>query len=83
MRTVTEYAFAVGDDRIGPWRADRAAAELDALRHGHATRDPFDRSIVFVAVPADIVTREVEPPMEDNVIYLDNGRSRPPLRLVV
>lgn len=88
MRTVTQYAFAIGTNRVGPWRQRRAEAALDALRHGCAERDPFDRRIVYVAVPGDIISRKVEPPMESRSVDATGAdRSgqparRPALRLV-
>jgi hypothetical protein len=39
-------------------------AELDALREGRGQRDRGGKRI-FITVPADIMTRKVEPPMEE------------------
>lgn len=82
MRTVTQYAYSWCGKRVGPWRAHRRDAELDALREGRAQRDRHHRCI-FLTVPADIITRQVEPTMEmpdiDNVVAL---KIRPTLRLV-
>lgn len=63
MRTVTQYAYAWAGRRVGPWRSERSAAELDALREGRASRCR-DTGVVYLTVPADIMTRQVEPPME-------------------
>lgn len=82
MRTVTQYAYAWCGRQVGPWRVRRREAEMDALREGRAYRDRDNRCI-FLTVPADIITRQVEPPMGepqvDNVIPL---KIRPALRLV-
>lgn len=63
MRIITEYAYGWCGERRGQWRPTRRAAELDALRAGHAQRDRNSRRI-FLNIPASIVTRRVEPPME-------------------
>ncbi len=63
MRTVTQFAYAWAGRRIGPWRAARSAAEGDALREGRANRCR-DTGIVYLEVPASIMTRRAEPPME-------------------
>jgi hypothetical protein len=64
MRTVTQYAYAWCGQRRGPWRSRRQDAELDALREGRGQRDRGGKRI-FITVPADIMTRKVEPPMEE------------------
>lgn len=76
MRTVTQYAYAWAGRRIGPWRSERSAAELDALREGQASRCR-DTGIVYLRVPADIMTREAEPPMEAT------DQTRPPQRAIL
>ncbi|MCC7393816.1 MAG: hypothetical protein IT553_03070 [Sphingomonadaceae bacterium] len=76
MRTVTQFAYAWAGRRVGPWRAERSAAERDAIREGRASRCR-DTGIVFLTVPADIITREAEPPME-----VAEQRQRPVLRIV-
>ncbi|PAL20185.1 hypothetical protein CD928_17400 [Sphingopyxis sp. GW247-27LB] len=63
MRTVTQYAYAWCGKQVGPWRATRKEAAHDALRQGRAQRDRDSRRI-FVTVPANIITRKAEPPME-------------------
>lgn len=82
-RFVEQYAFAWSGRRIGPWRARRSDAELDALREGRAQRCRDSRRI-FLIVPADIVTRKVEPPMQGGtIIQLHEDRChRGHLRLV-
>ncbi len=82
MRLVTQYAYSWCGKQVGPWRPHRRDAELDALREGRAQRDRYNRCI-FLTVPADIITRRVEPAMEvveiENVVALP---IRPRLRLV-
>lgn len=82
MRTVTQYAYAWCGKRMGPWRAAHEEAAMDALREGRGQRDR-DYGCIFVTVPAEIITREAEPPMDwtdvDNVVALP---IRPRLRLV-
>lgn len=62
MRTVPQFAYAWCDRRVGPWRANRHEAALDALREGRATRDR-QSGRVFVIVPARIISRKAEPAM--------------------
>lgn len=79
MRALTQYAYAWCGERVGPWRSDRGAAELDALREGRAQRDRHNKRI-FLTVPAHIVTRLVEAPVDaDNVARLG---VKPRFRLV-
>src|SRR3546814_19499251 len=63
MRTVPQFAYAWFDKRIGPWRPTPGEAALDALREGRAQRDR-QSGRVFVTIPARIITRQAEPPME-------------------
>ncbi len=82
-RFIEQYAFAWSGRRIGPWRARRSEAELDALREGRAQRCRDSRRI-FLIVPADIVTRKVEPPMQGGTIIQlrEDARQHRHLRLV-
>lgn len=63
MRTVPQYAYAWFGKRIGPWRSTHREAALDALREGRAQRDR-QSGRVFVTIPARIIARQAEPPME-------------------
>lgn len=63
MRTVPQYAYAWFDERKGPWRSTRREAAFDALRAGRAQRDR-QSGRVFVTIPARIIIRRAEPPME-------------------
>lgn len=81
VRIVTQYAYALAGQRIGPWRTKRRAAVLDALRGGNATRDR-NSGRVYIIVPADIVTRCVEPTMVVEATNVVPLRRRPVLRLV-
>lgn len=79
MRTVTQYAYAWCGKKVGPWRYDRGEAEIDALREGRAQRDRVSR-FIYLTVPADIITRQVEPTME--TMHMAAQVKRPLLRLV-
>lgn len=88
MRTITQYAYALAGRRIGPWRSDRRDAKIDALREGYAQRDRYVEGRIYVTVPASIISREAEPPMDDALIeavrddFAPAQNRRPPLRLV-
>ena len=56
---VEQYALAYFNDRIGPWRWSKDEAATDALRRGDASRDRVSK-IIYLTVPARIITRLVE-----------------------
>lgn len=51
--TYRAFALCILDQRVGPFRADKHAAEEDAVEMGHATRDAHSQRI-YLTVPAEI-----------------------------
>lgn len=79
MRIVTQFAYGWCGERRGAWRSTRSAAELDALRAGHAQRDR-NSPRVFLTIPATILTRRVEPPMD--AAHIARAATKPRFKLV-
>lgn len=51
------YAAALFGRRVSPWRDSRPVAIDDAVRLGHASRDPWPRGPTFWSIGAGLIVR--------------------------
>ena len=69
MRTFKQFAYAMSGQRKGPWRMSEQDARSDALAAGAAARDEHYTTEIYLIIPATIITRDVEPPMDGIPVF--------------